>query len=104
MTDRFPTYEDVRTVWRARTFDYRSGRHYGFPLCCVLRFSFGRYLQMAARRGGRHKGPDSVYVPCGVFHRHSPDLPPWQHSKQTYREGHGGYAWIVEQYLRGNQP
>lgn len=53
--------------WASLTFlDLGDGLRYGYPVCCVVRFSFGRGEQ-AVKRGICHADSDP-YVPCGIFH------------------------------------
>lgn len=54
-------------------FDHvRYGLREGYPLCCVLRWSWtwkrDRRRMQARERGIRHCDSGN-YVPCGVFHR-----------------------------------
>lgn len=59
---------------RIRLFLYhwRKGRGFGYPRCCVLRFSahvafFGLGFQAVER--GITQGGDHFWVPCCLFHR-----------------------------------
>ncbi|QEM41482.1 hypothetical protein SEA_FORZA_13 [Gordonia phage Forza] len=60
-----------------RFADFISGYRYGYPLCCVIRYSLSRYTHQAIRRGGVTRecvvdGEVSAYVTCGIFHSGSP--------------------------------
>lgn len=62
----------IRTMMALPIFlhDLRLGRHYGYPLCCILNFSLGMAVganKQGLRRGGIHIG-DKHYVPC-IFHK-----------------------------------
>ena len=52
---------------RARWHDLREGLHYGYPLCCVLRFALSRWDAQAARRSRVDDERD--FVICGIVHR-----------------------------------
>jgi hypothetical protein len=55
--------------------DFRAGLGYGFPLCCVLRFSFDTLIgrdDQAVRRGGVDDSPVGAFVTCNVFHHGDP--------------------------------
>ena len=64
----------------------RLGLKFGYPLCCILRFSLRVRPFPGAKRGGCDNGPDrfdsewtdgrSVFVPCNIFHQHDTHLPP----------------------------
>jgi hypothetical protein len=66
---------------RARRL-YRRGRRYGYPLCCVVRFSWdalpARKLGSGERRGTTHPRADGErWVPCGLLHRCDPVETAW---------------------------
>jgi hypothetical protein len=63
-------------TWRRRLRDFGQdlwwGLAYGYPVCCVLRYSFDSLDGEATpgdARGGRRTRGGEVYVPCGIFHR-----------------------------------
>jgi hypothetical protein len=60
---------------RARWHDLREGLHYGYPLCCVLRFALSRWAAQAARRS--RLDDERPYVVCGIFHRSGGRDPRW---------------------------
>jgi hypothetical protein len=71
----------MRAAWR----EWRLGRRYGFPRCCVARFVFDHLTgqhNCAIRRGTvpLPSDPESRYVPCG---RHRGKAPGWR----RYGEG-----------------
>lgn len=49
--------------------DLGDGLRYGYPLCCVLRFSFSSGEQARARGVAYLAGGVEAFVPCGIFHR-----------------------------------
>jgi hypothetical protein len=59
------------SFWRAWHF----GRAYGYPRCCVLRYSLDSAVHRSpAQLRGIHyrtstSSGDDNFVPCGVFHR-----------------------------------
>lgn len=60
---------------RRRYRHLRWGLWYGYPICCVLRFTFDKGLS-GHKRGGKHLSNGAVFVPCGIFHHYDPDAPP----------------------------
>lgn len=61
--------------WRVKHI--RNGFRFHYPPCCVLRFALHISAAPAARRGACvGKRPDSLFVPCGIWHHHDPDRPP----------------------------
>jgi hypothetical protein len=64
-------------------FAWRNGRKFGFPICCILRFSFedaqrdGKMIPlekgMAELRGIVDRGDGNIFVPCNVFHHKTRD-------------------------------
>jgi hypothetical protein len=58
----------TRIVWAVD--DYREGRYWGFPLCCVLRYTFSHGEQ--ARKRGIAEPHGNAYVPCGILHQGFP--------------------------------
>lgn len=55
---------------RDALYDWYEGRHYGFPVCCILRFIIGHGAQ--ARVRGVVDPDGNPYVPCLWFHRGEP--------------------------------
>jgi hypothetical protein len=62
-------------------FHTKWGLHYGYPLCCILRFAVERVVnprgEPARERGVRYigdPGEDHGYVPCNLFHRKMVDV------------------------------
>lgn len=60
--------------WRLRWRRFKKGMFYGYPICCVIRFSLCRPgLAQPLHRGSLKlkSRPNAVFVPCGIFH-HAP--------------------------------
>lgn len=54
------------TLW-SRLCDFADGLNYGFPLCCVLRYTLSSGEQAVDRGIVDPHGPNP-YVPCNIFH------------------------------------
>lgn len=56
-----------------------NGLYWGYPICCILRWTFGRHGDQGTRRGSNAipfpQGTNTSgchsnrYVKCGIFHR-----------------------------------
>lgn len=59
---------------RAALRDWRLGREYGFPICCIVHFCldrlFGRAAAMTRWRqiAAPASWPATAFVPCGILH------------------------------------
>lgn len=57
----------------------RRGVRFGYPICCVVRYSLDTFAPHPFRalvRGAVKRSPKTQFVPCGIFHKHDPDRPP----------------------------
>lgn len=50
----------------------------GYPVCCVLRWTFSNRSDLARRHGVCTHGPRNQYVPCGIFHQAEFSFEEWQ--------------------------
>lgn len=55
------------------------GIGFGFPLCCVLRWTVEHWFgdKGQAKRRGMRRTAHGAYVPCGVFHKHEFTYAQW---------------------------
>jgi hypothetical protein len=53
----------------------RYGIHYGYPMCCVLQFSFQEGIGLSKqglRRGGVRIGENKTFIPCSYHMKRDP--------------------------------
>jgi hypothetical protein len=63
-------YEEITM---SRLGDFVKGIKYRYPLCCVLRYTFGSGQQAVQRGGMGGDGlNDKQWVACGIFHKGEP--------------------------------
>ena len=68
-------------------FHWRKGRRFGYPICCIVRFSLesamhdGKtfyfkdgYQTSVMRRGFVRIDDEKGFVPCGIFHQKTHDF------------------------------
>jgi hypothetical protein len=81
--------------------DWRAGRHYGYPRCCIAMFCWDTLwsvppsLTRVVSQGVEPAGSTCGWVTCGVFHHGGSSLPPlararrlasyWWHSLRASR-------------------
>jgi hypothetical protein len=81
--------EDVRRDWRA-------GRHYGYPVCCIAVYCWDRIwslppaLTRCASQGVDPPQSDCDWVPCGILHHGGSPLTLRQRLRRIL-----GYWWAI---------